>query len=413
MGAVTPIGVGVEAFWSSLLDGRNGVAKITRFDASNFRCNLAAEVKDFDPGNWMDRKLAARMDRFCQFAMAATRMAFTDADVDASAIDPTRAGVIIGSGIGGSKNLENGYEVLESRGPRGISPFAVSMFLINMAACQVSIEFGLRGHLGAPSVACSTGAGAIGDAYRVLQRGEADLMVAGAAEACLDVMAYGAFCATRSMTASKDPEVACRPFDRNRDGFVMGEGAGVAVLETLAHAKQRGATIHAELVGYGNAADAFHLTAPHPQGDGMIRVMKAAVAEAEIEKRQVGYINAHGTSTPLNDKCESAAIGAVFGDHAAALKVSSNKSMIGHLMAASGAVEFVSTVKSVENGIAPPTINHREVDPDCALDYVVEGAQAFDGDIALTNSFGFGGGNVCLAVRRYGESNGSAQAANR
>jgi 3-oxoacyl-[acyl-carrier-protein] synthase II len=400
LGAVTPIGLGAEEFWAGLAAGRNGVAEVTHFDVADFRSKLAAEVQDFHPEEWLDRKAAGRMDRFVQFAMVSARMAYEDAGLSSGSFDPLRAGVIIGSGIGGSKGIENGYKALAKRGPRGMSPFTVSLFLINMAACQVSIEYGLKGYLSAPSVACSTGLEAIGQAMRVLQYGDADLMLAGASEACIDVLAYGGFCATRSMTDNPDPETASRPFDVNRNGFVMGEGAGVVVLETLEHAQKRGATIHAELIGFGNTADAHHLTAPHPDGDGMIRVMQAAIRDAGIAREQVDYINAHGTSTLLNDKSESAAVVEVFGEHAEALKISSNKSMIGHLMAASGAVEFVATVMSIKQQMAPPTIHYQDPDPQCPLDYVANEAVALDIDIALTNSFGFGGGNVSLAVKK-------------
>ena len=271
-----------------------------------------------------------------------------------------------------------------------------------MAACQISIRFGLRGPLSAPSVACSTGSNAIGDALRILQRGEADVMLAGGSEACLTPMAYGGFCANRSMSRRNDcAEKASRPFDRGRDGFVMGEGAGVAVLERLEHALGRGARIYAELAGYGNTADAFHLTAPDPTARGMVRAMSAAMADAGLGPGDIGHINAHGTSTVLNDKLESAAILSLFGERAAQIKVSSNKSMIGHLLAAAGAVEFASTVMSVHTGIVPPTINYEEPDPDCPLDYVVRGAETIEPEAALSNSFGFGGGNACLAVRKY------------
>lgn len=400
LGAVTPIGLGAEEFWAGLVAGRNGVGEVTRFDTTRFRSKLAAEVTDFHPETWLDLKAAGRMDRFVQFAMVAAQMAHEDAGLKSCDFDPTRAGVIVGSGIGGSKGIENGYAALEKRGPRGMSPFTVSLFLINMAACQVSIEYGLRGYLSAPSVACSTGAEAVGQAVRVLQRGDADLMFAGASEACIDALSYGAFCATRSMTDDPDPETASRPFDQNRSGFVMGEGAGIVVLETLDHARERGAQIHAEVIGYGNTADAHHLTAPHPESDGMIRVMRVALNDAGLEPVQVDYINAHGTSTSLNDKCESAAILEVFGDHARSLKVSSNKSMIGHLMAASGAVEVVATALSITKQMAPPTIHYRDPDPDCPLDYVPNEAVPMDLRVALTNSFGFGGGNACLVLRR-------------
>ena len=398
LGAITPIGLGTREFWEGLASGRNGVDKVTRFDTGDFRSTLAAEVKDFQAEKWLDRKAASRMDRFVQFAMVAAQMAYEDAGLGPGAFEPTRAGVIIGSGIGGSKGIEDGYATLGKRGPRGMSPFTVSLFLINMAACQVSIEYGLKGYLSAPSVACSTGLEAIGQAMRILQRGDADLMFAGASEACIDVLAYGGFCATRSMTDNADPQTASRPFDRNRNGFVMGEGAGIVVLETLEHAQRRGAETYAELRGFGNTADAHHLTAPQPDGNGMIRVMQAALRDAGLAPSQVDYINAHGTSTPLNDKCESAAVLEVFGEHAHSLKVSSNKSMIGHLMAASGAVEFVATVLSIKEQMAPPTIHYEDPDPLCPLDYVANEAIALEINVALTNSFGFGGGNASLVV---------------
>ncbi len=401
LGAVTPVGVGVEAFWQGLQAGKNGVARITHFDPTGFRSQLAAEVKDFDPLEWIDKKSLERMDRFTAFAVAAAAMAMKDAGLDNQAFDQCRAGVIIGSGIGGSASIEEGHYRVQEKGPNSLTPFFVSKLLINMAACMVSIRFGLKGPLSAPSVACSTGANAIGDAFRILQRGDAEVMLAGSSEAAVTPLAYAGFCATRSMSANPDAETASRPFDRNRDGFIMGEGAGVVVLERREHAIQRQAKIYAELVGYGNTADAFHFTAPEPHGDGMIRVMKAALKDAAVEPGEIDYINAHGTSTPMNDKIESAAIMNVFGTHAKALKVSSIKSMIGHLLAASGAVEFIATVMSVHSGILPPTINCREPDPDCLLDYVTRGAEAMAVHYAASNSFGFGGGNACLVVRKY------------
>ncbi len=408
LGAVTPIGIGVADFWEALKAGRNGVARVTHFDVSDFRSKLAAEVKDFKPENWIDSKSAGRMDRFTQFGIAASCMAFEDAGLDSTSYDEDRAGVIIGSGIGGSQTIEEGYHTLNEKGPRGLNPFFVSKLLVNMAACMVSIRFGLKGPISAPSVACSTGSNAIGDAFRILQRGDAELMLAGSSEACITPMAYGGFCATRSMSPQTDAEYASRPFDKNRDGFVMGEGAGIVVLENLKHALQRKARIFAELVGYGNTADAYHFTAPEPNGHGMVSAMKAALKDAAIPMEDVGYINAHGTSTVLNDKCESAAIINVFQEHAKRLKVSSIKSMIGHLMAASGAVEFVATVMSLYTGDIPPTIHYQEPDPDCSLDYVTNGVESKYLKAAMTNSFGFGGGNVSLLVKKYGEENGSS-----
>jgi 3-oxoacyl-[acyl-carrier-protein] synthase II len=401
LGAVTPVGIGVEAFWQGLQAGKSGVARVTHFDPSRYRSQLAAEVKDFDPLEWIDKKSLERMDRFTVFAVAAAAMAVKDAGLENSGFNKERAGVIIGSGTGGSATIEEGHFRLQEKGPNSITPFFVSKLLINMAACMVSIRFGLKGPLSAPSVACSTGANAIGDAVRILQRGDAEVMLAGSSEAAVTPLPYAGFCASRSMSANPDAETACRPFDRNRDGFIMGEGAGVVVLENREHALRRQAKIYAELVGYGNTADAYHFTAPEPNGDGMIRVMKAALKDAAIEPGAVGYINAHGTSTPMNDKIESAAIMNVFGDHARALKVSSIKSMIGHLLAAAGAVEFIATVMSVHDGIVPPTINYRDPDPDCPLDYVTRGAEALVLRFAASNSFGFGGGNVCLVVKKY------------
>ena len=400
LGAVTPVGIGVEAFWQGLQAGKNGIARVTHFDPTGFRSQLAAEVKDFDPQEWIDKKSIERMDRFTQFAVAAAAMAMKDAGLDNYGFDKCRAGVIIGSGIGGSASIEEGHYRVQEKGPNSLTPFFVSKLLINMAACMVSVRFGLKGPLSAPSVACSTGANAIGEALRILQRGDAEVMLAGSSEAAVTPLAYAGFCATRSMSANPNAENASRPFDRNRDGFIMGEGSGVVVLERREHAIQRQAKIYAELVGYGNTADAFHFTAPEPSGDGMIRVMKAALKDAAVEPGEVDYINAHGTSTLLNDKIESAAIMNVFGSHAKVLKVSSNKSMIGHLLAAAGAVEFIATVMSVHSGIVPPTINYTEPDPDCPLDYVTQGAEALAVRFAASNSFGFGGGNACLVVKK-------------
>jgi 3-oxoacyl-[acyl-carrier-protein] synthase II len=401
MGAITPIGTGVEKFWGALKKGKSGISKVSFFDVSDFRSKMAGEVLDFQASDHFDRKSQKVMDRFTQFAIVASQMALDDAELDESKYEPERTGVIIGSGIGGSQTIEDGYSTLINRGPRAMNPFFVSKLLINMAACMVSIKNNLKGPLAAPSVACSTGTVAIGDAFRILQRGDADIMLAGASEAAITPLPFGGFCATRSMSTESDPEKACRPFDKNRDGFVMGEGVGIVVLEALDHALLRGAKIYAELVGYGNTADAFHLTSPEPNGDGMKRVMAVALADAKISTDKVDYINAHGTSTQLNDKCESKAIGALFGERAKQLKVSSIKSMIGHLLSASGAVEFVSTVKSVNTGIIPPTINYSEADPECPLDYVTNGAESINLETAISNSFGFGGGNACLVVKKY------------
>ncbi len=401
LGAVTPIGTGVKKFYEGLKAGRNGIAKVTHFDVTDFRSKLAGEVKEFHAEEWVDKKSLKCMDRFTQFAMAASAMAIEEAGLESTSFDKNRAGVIIGSGIGGSQEIEDGYSKLQENGPKGLNPFMVSKLLINMAACMVSIKYGLKGPLSALSVACSTGSNTIGDAFRIIQRGDADIMLAGSSEACITPLPYGCFCATRSMTPNDCPENACRPFDKNRDGFVMGEGAGIVVLENLKHALKRGVKIIAEIVGYGNTSDAYHFTAPEPKGDGMSRVMQAALQDADMDAEKIGYINAHGTSTVLNDKCESAAIKKVFGEHVKTVKISSIKSMIGHLMAAAGSVEFVSTVMSVFSDIIPPTINYKEPDDDCPLDYVTNGAESLDLNAAMSNSFGFGGGNACLIIKKY------------
>ena len=405
IGVVTPIGIGREAFWDGLLAGRNGVSRITLFDPSQFRSQMAGEVKEFHAEDWMDRKQAKRMDRFTHFGLAAADLAMKDAGLDEDPFDGLRAGVIIGSGIGGMGTIERAHADLLEKGPRSVGPLVVSGALINTAACAVSIAHGLKGPLSAPSVACSTGANAIGDASRILERGDADIMLAGGAEASVSPFPFAGFCATRAMsTRNDDPKHASRPFDKDRDGFVMGEGAGVVVLETLNHALRRNAPIYAELVGYGNTADAYHITAPHPDGDGMVRVMNEALRDAGMASTGIGYVNAHGTSTILNDKAESSAVMKVFGDHTQQLKISSIKSMIGHLLAAAGAVEFAATALSVSTGQIPPTINHEHPDPDCTLDYVTQGAESITFAAAMSQSFGFGGGNACLVVKRYDKS---------
>jgi 3-oxoacyl-[acyl-carrier-protein] synthase II len=403
IGVVTPIGIGKDDFWEGLLAGRNGISRITLFDPSEFRTHMAGEVKDFHAEEWIDRKHAKRMERFTHFALVAADLAMKDAGLDAFPFDGRRAGVIIGSGIGGMQTMEAAHAALLEKGPRSVGPLVVSRALVNTAACVVSITHGLKGPLSAPSVACSTGANAIGDAYRILERGDADIMLTGGAEASVSPLPFASFCATRAMSTRNDaPERASRPFDKDRDGFVMGEGAGVVILERLDHALKRNAPIYAELAGYGNTADAFHLTAPEPQGDGMVRVMEEALRDAGIAASDVGYINAHGTSTILNDRTESAAVMKVFGDHAQRLKISSIKSMIGHLMGASGAVEFAATVLSVSTGRIPPTINHEQPDDsNCLLDFVTHDAESIELGAAMSQSFGFGGGNACLIVKRY------------
>ncbi len=402
IGVVTPVGIGRECFWESMLAGKNGISRVSLFDPSAYRSHMAGEVRDFCPEDWLDGKAARRMDRFTQFALVAAELALGDARLHEGDYDSCRAGVIVGSGIGGARTIESEYAQLLAKGPRALGPFVVTKVLINTAACMVSIRYGLKGPLSAPSVACSTGANAIGDAFRILERGDADIMLAGGAEASVTPMPFASFCATRSMsTRNDDVEHASRPFDKERDGFVMGEGAGVVVLESLDHALHRRAPIYAELVGYGNTADASHITAPDPKGDGMLRVMHEALRDAGTSPTSIDYINAHGTSTVLNDRIESAAVMALFGEHAQKLKISSIKSMIGHLLAAAGAVEFAATVLSISTGWIPPTINYKHPDPECPLDYVTQGAEFVQPATAMSQSFGFGGGNACLVASSF------------
>jgi len=404
MGVVSPIGIGLDAFWSALVEGRSGVGPITRFDASGLDCRIAAEVHDFEPERYMDRKEARRTDRFAQFALAATAMALQDAGLDDKLPLGERAGAVIGSGIGGMETWETGHRTLLERGPGRVSPFTVPMMIPNMAAGLVSIRFGLKGPNRCTVSACASGADAIGDAFRIIQRGDADLMVAGGAEAAITPFSIAAFAAAKSLsTRNDDPPRASRPFDRDRDGFVMGEGAGILVLESLEHARARGARIHAEIIGYGATGDAFHITQPAPEGRGAARAIKAALDDAGIGPEAVGYINAHGTSTEYNDWYETAAIKQVFGEHAWRIPISSTKSMTGHLLGAAGGVEAIACVLAIERGVIPPTINLEHPDPRCDLDYVPNAARPARVDVAISNSFGFGGHNAVLVFRRYEE----------
>ena len=404
MGAVTPTGIGLDDYWNALINGVNGVHRVRLFDPTEYRSQMAAEIHEFDPLPWMDKKVVQRFDRFSTFAVSAAVMAFNDAGLDRFSFDAHKAGVIIGSAIGGALTIQEGAKKLAEKGPSGVSPFFVPSALINMAASLVSIQLGLKGPLAAPSVACSTGGNAIGEAFRMIQQGDENIMLAGSGEAAINTLPYAGFCALRAMSQrNDDPEHSSRPFDKNRDGFVMGEGAGMVILEELEHAKARGAHIYAELIGYGNTADAFHYTAPHPEADGMIRVMREAMNDAGIEPKDVQHINAHGTSTVLNDERECLAIKRVFKGHLKTVQITSIKSMIGHLLGGAGAVEFIATVKSVQEGIIPPTTNTTEPDDACDVNIVLEKAAQADIRIAATNNFGFGGGNASLIVQRYGD----------
>ncbi|KWX07484.1 3-oxoacyl-ACP synthase [Hydrogenibacillus schlegelii] len=402
LGVVTPIGNDVETFWNNLVAGRSGVGPITAFDASDFPTRIAAEVKGFDPEAYMDKKEARRVDRFIQFAGAATRMALEGAGLKITPDIAERVGVIIGSGIGGLATLEENTRALLERGPRRVSPFLVPMMIANMGSGYVSILFGAKGPNTTVVTACASGTHAIGEATEMIRRGIADVMIAGGSEAAIRPLGLAGFTSMKALSTRNDaPEAASRPFDRGRDGFVMGEGAGVVVLEALEFAERRGARIIAEVAGYGLSADAYHLTAPAPEGEGAARAMRLALQDAGLRPEDVDYINAHGTSTEYNDLAETQAIKAVFGEHAYRLKVSSNKSMIGHLLGAAGGVEAVATALTIARGIIPPTINLTDPDPELDLDYVPNVAVRADVRVALSNSFGFGGHNAVLVLKRY------------
>ena len=402
VGLVTALGTGTEETWKGLCDGRSGVGPISRFDTTEFSTRIAAEVKDFDPLRWFDKKDLKKMDFFIYYAVAAADFAMKQSGL---IIDPAlseRVGVFIGSGIGGFTVIEREHKALLEGGPRKISPFFIPSSIINLAAGQVSIRFGARGPNSAPCTACSSGAHAVGDAFRVISRGDADAMICGGSEAAITPMGVGGFAAMRALSTRNDePMRASRPFDAERDGFVVGEGAGVLVLEELEYAKGRGAKIIAELAGYGMSGDAFHITLPPDDGRGAHRVMLNALTDAGVKPEEVGYINAHGTSTPPNDRIESYAIKQLFGAHAKSLAVSSTKSMIGHLLGAAGAVEAGIASLVVERGILPPTINYENPDPECDLDYVPNQMRKKDVRYALSNSFGFGGTNAALLFKRY------------
>ncbi len=405
LGAISPVGNDVATTWRSLIESRSGAAPITKFDPSNFPVRFAAEVKNFDPLEFMDRKEAKRADHYTQYALAAAVQAMADAGfTDGNGYDRDQTGVILGSGIGGLKSFEEQHDVYRERGPSKISPFFIPMFIADIAAGIVSMRFNARGPNYATVSACATSAHAIGDAYRAIQYGDAKVMITGGAEATVTPMAIGGFANMKALSESNDePESASRPFEATRDGFVMGEGAAVVILEELEHAQARGAKIYAELVGYGMTGDAYHLTAPAPDGEGAQRAMRRAVEDARLEMTDIDYINAHGTSTPANDVNETKAIKAVFGDHAKAVSVSSTKSATGHMLGAAGAVEFLVSSLVAQNGCIPPTINYRTPDPECDLDYTPNTSKRRDVRAALSNSFGFGGHNVSLAVRRFEE----------
>jgi 3-oxoacyl-[acyl-carrier-protein] synthase II len=403
MGVITPVGNDVATTWQSLISGKSGTAPITKFDASKFPVRFAAEVKGFNPLDYMDRKEAKRADQYTQYAVAASRQAMTNASlVERNGMDPDRIGVIIGSGIGGLKSFEEQHDVYRERGVGKISPFFIPMFIADIAAGIVSMMFNAKGPNYATVSACATSAHAIGDAYRTIQYGDADIMITGGAEATVTPMAIGGFANMKALSERNDsPETASRPFDSTRDGFVMGEGAGILILEELEHALNRGAEIYAEIVGYGATGDAYHLTAPAPDGEGAQRAMKRALKDAGLEPRDIQYINAHGTSTPANDFNETRAIKAVFGDEAKKVNVSSTKSATGHMLGAAGAVEAVISAMVVGSGVIPPTINYHHPDPELDLNYTPNVCVERDVNAVLSNSFGFGGHNTTLAIKRF------------
>ena len=402
LGALTPIGNTAEELWASLTEGRSGIGPITKFDATGYPTRIAGEVRNFDPLAFVDKKDARRLDPYLQYAIAASAMAVSDAGIDPARVDSERFGVLIGSGIGGITTLLEGEKVRETKGHDRVSPFVIPMLIVNMAAGLVSMRFGAKGPNSSVVTACATGNHAIGDASRIIQRGDADVMIAGGAEAMIVPLTIAGFCAMKAMsTRNDDPQKASRPFDAGRDGFVCGEGAGIVVLESLEHAVRRDARIYAEIIGYGMTSDAHHMTAPDPQGDGAARAMALALKDARLAPGDVGYVNAHGTSTPYNDKFETIAIKRVFGEYAKRLPVSSTKSMTGHLLGAAGGVEAIATALALHHGILPPTINYETPDPDCDLDYVPNHARKRDIEVAISNAFGFGGTNATLAFRKY------------
>lgn len=401
VGLVSPLGIGTEPTWAGLIAGASGVSTITRFDTSDYPVHIGAEVKGFEPEQWIEAKEVKKFDLFVHFALAATQMALADAGLEITDANATRVGVVIGSGIGGFPLIERQHEILLSRGPRRVTPFFIPGAIINMCSGLVSIRTGAKGPNMATCTACSTSAHAIGDALLYIRSGYADAIIAGGSEAVTSPMPVAGFSSMRALSTRNDePQRASRPWDRDRDGFVMGEGSGIVILEEYEHAKRRGAPILAEVVGFGMSSDAYHISAPSEDGDGAIRAMQAALDDASLNPEDVDYINAHGTSTPAGDIVETIAIKGVFGDHAQKVMVSSTKSMTGHLLGAAGGLEFGISVLSLVNGVVPPTVNLDNPDPENDLDYVPHTAREADVRVALTNSFGFGGTNACLAVRR-------------
>jgi 3-oxoacyl-[acyl-carrier-protein] synthase II len=401
IGMVSPLGVGNAPTWQGLIEGRSGIGRITKFEPSAFACQIAGEVKGFNPEQWMEKKEVKKSDTFIHYAMAAAEMAVQDAGLVCANCDGERFGVIVGSGIGGLPLIEEMHTKLMERGPSRISPFFIPGLIVNLAAGQISIRYGCQGPSSAPATACATGSHAIGDAFKIIQRDDADIMFAGGSEAVICALAVGGFAAMRALSTRNDePERASRPWDLNRDGFVIGEGAGVLIIEELEHARKRGATIYCEVVGYGMSSDAHHITSPAEDGGGMIRVMRSALRDAKLNPSDIDYINAHGTSTAVGDKTETVAIKGVFGDDAYKVAVSSTKSMTGHLLGAAGGLEAAIAAMTIKTNIIPPTINYETPDPACDLDYVPNTAREQKVTHVMSNSFGFGGTNGSLVFRR-------------
>ena len=402
IGAITPVGIGKDHYWESLKNGICGISKITKFDTKDFPTQIAGEIKGFDANEYIDKKEAKRMDRFTQLAVAATQQAYDDAGLNPEKIDSFRFGVVLGSGIGGIETLEKEYEKLATKGPGRVSPFFIPMMISNIGAGQVSMTFGAKGPNTTIVTACASSTNSIGEAFRIIQRGDADVMITGGMEASITPLSIAGFCSMKAMSTRNDePEKASRPFDKDRDGFVMGEGAGILVFEEYEHAINRGARIYGEMIGYGMSADAYHITAPAPEGEGAARSMKIALADANISPELIDYINAHGTSTPYNDKFETMAIKTVFGSHAHKLAVSSTKSMTGHLLGAAGGIEAIACILSINNNFVPPTINYNTPDPECDLDYVPNVGRVREVKYTLSNSLGFGGHNASIIFKKF------------
>ncbi len=402
LGAVSPVGNTLEETWTSLVQGKSGAGPITLFDASQYPTRIAAEVKNFDPSPYLSPKELKHTDRFVQLAVASAKQAVADAKLEISKEDPFRVGVWIGTGMGGLGTIEEGYRDFQARGPSRVRPFFIPMIICNMAPGQVSISLGARGPNSCTVSACASSAHAIGDAFKIIARGGADVMVAGGTECAITILGVAGFCALKALTTRNDePQTASRPFDKTRDGFLIAEGAAMLILEELEHARRRGARIYGEVMGYGMTSDAYHMTAPDPKGAGAAGAMKAALEDAGLSPKEISYINAHGTSTQLNDKIETKAIKQLFGEHARKVPVSSTKSMTGHLLGAGGALEFLACCMALRDQVIPPTINYRTPDPECDLDYVPNEARRAKLSVCLSNSLGFGGHNVTLIVRKY------------